>query len=166
MWGATRPFDLIWIQRYISIHAPRVGCDDFLQLASTKRKQFQSTHPVWGATSRPTSNPPAPRGFQSTHPVWGATVQPLILRCSRLLISIHAPRVGCDKCDFIKYVNMTISIHAPRVGCDKRGHPPLSPARFISIHAPRVGCDMAWSTPSTRISISIHAPRVGCDEET
>ena len=56
--------------------------------------------------------------FQSTHPVRGATT----ILCSgqfRFIISIHAPREGCD------YINTTtinglllISIHAPREGCD------------------------------------------------
>ena len=100
----------------ISIHAPRVGSDP--QFSDTPHKleyfnprspcgerpgqpviqaakqQFQSTLPVWGATSRFT---PFASGmlFQSTLPVWGATRNP-----SRLSIfahiSIHAPRVGSD----------------------------------------------------------------------
>ena len=80
-------------------------------------KTFQSTHPVWGATiastvslsggenfnprtpcgvRRPTSSPRAAlMPFQSTHPVWGATGDP-VSRRTFLVISIHAPRVGCD----------------------------------------------------------------------
>ena len=81
------------------------------------RVVFQSTHPVWGATSSAMSratclryfNPRTPCGvrldklvrekrisiFQSTHPVWGAT---LTYDDDHLpeSISIHAPRVGCD----------------------------------------------------------------------
>ena len=79
----------------ISIHAPRVGCDLGGGSISKMLEQFQSTHPVWGATElRPASalrifyfNPRTPCGvrllpqeldtelleFQSTHPVWGAT---------------------------------------------------------------------------------------------
>ena len=34
----------------ISIHAPRVGCDSMPASASSAASQFQSTHPVWGAT--------------------------------------------------------------------------------------------------------------------
>ena len=57
------------------------------------------------------------------------------------LISIHAPRVGCDHLLAAPVDGLSISIHAPRVGCDARPiiagiHGPL-----ISIHAPRVGCD-------------------------
>ena len=35
----------------ISIHAPRVGCDNLLSLLDYTNIKFQSTHPVWGATS-------------------------------------------------------------------------------------------------------------------
>ena len=85
-------------------------------------KPFQSTHPVWGATRgralrrprRSHFNPRtpygvrrcvwgwlrAPRVFQSTHPVWGATVVGCYVQ-KWLIISIHAPRMGCD-CGFIQ----------------------------------------------------------------
>ena len=55
----------------ISIHASRVGCDS-PKVRSPRTSIFQSTHPVWDATTfqciwyRP-------RAFQSTHPVWDAT---------------------------------------------------------------------------------------------
>ena len=125
----------------ISIHAPRVGCDGLYSFAlifssdfnprtpcgvrqprassAMSPPPFQSTHPVWGATtdhrvpSRPPQNfnPRTPCGvrpkppahavgiftFQSTHPVWGAT---------------YAKEGG--------FVGTEISIHAPRVGCDER----------------------------------------------
>ena len=37
--------------RLISIHAPRVGSDPLSRSRSSHRSQFQSTLPVWGATS-------------------------------------------------------------------------------------------------------------------
>ncbi len=86
-------------------------------LKSTGRGEFQSTHPARGATLRSTSvtgtplhfNPRTPRGvrhdrdinadgtvkFQSTHPARGATPT-LSLTFLLTLISIHAPREGCD----------------------------------------------------------------------
>ena len=104
-----------------------------------------------------------------------------------IIISIHAPIVGCDiisSCDFVyiskfqsthpswgatKYNQKSailekISIHAPIVGCDVTSTG--SQARFekISIHAPIVGCDKGHATGYSLISlISIHAPIVGCD---
>ena len=78
---------------------------------------FQSTLPVWGATSlreeitmvRKNFNPRSPCGerllihnhtltskrFQSTLPVWGATILREIPAGTEG-ISIHAPRVGSD----------------------------------------------------------------------
>ena len=34
----------------ISINAPRVGCDYRVQVGAFRKKEFQSTLPVWGAT--------------------------------------------------------------------------------------------------------------------
>ena len=64
------------------------------------------------------------------------------------IISIHAPRVGCDPF-FILYtgVRKGISIHAPRVGCDPSFVSNLDTSQSISIHAPRVGCDLQAGIP-------------------
>ena len=57
-----------------------------------------------------------------------------------------------------------ISIHAPREGCDGRQIDFKIPSS-ISIHAPREGCDCEWVTRNGKIyQISIHAPREGCDD--
>ena len=56
----------------ISIHAPRVGCDDSEARKAYDRMEFQSTHPVWGATTA-AARRDGYSAFQSTHPVWGAT---------------------------------------------------------------------------------------------
>ena len=103
-----------------------------------------------------------------------------------VLISIHAPIVGCDK-DLLKFfddkINFNprthrgvrpsvkkdidkfndISIHAPIVGCDTGLHQAFT--RFvISIHAPIVGCDVEpKGDVGKTLQISIHAPIVGCD---
>ena len=36
----------------ISIHAPRVGCDRIRPCAPERGREFQSTHPGWGATAK------------------------------------------------------------------------------------------------------------------
>ena len=59
-------------ERVISIHAPREGCDATDDTTNTLIVQFQSTHPVRGATTS-----------------WALT-------WLRTVISIHAPREGCD----------------------------------------------------------------------
>ena len=101
---------------------------------------FQSTLPVWGATSAVLRHE-THSIFQSTLPVWGAT--------------------GKKGGAFLGWCQ--ISIHAPRVGSDCRGSV-LAAVFCISIHAPRVGSDPMPSTRKRRCSpISIHAPRVGSD---
>ena len=63
-------------------------------LADEPTLEFQSTHPVRGATSLPVRSRAALL-FQSTHPVRGATGQHRTQSLARY-ISIHAPREGCD----------------------------------------------------------------------
>ena len=103
-----------------------------------------------------------------------------------LLISIHAPRVGCDKAEMTTIDQTRISIHAPRVGCD-RSYGQIPP-RGIYFN-PRTPCGVRPRTTKRNLmmprnfnprtpcgvrqekgcfvhqagSISIHAPRVGCD---
>ena len=58
--------------KYISIHAPHAGCDQFSASFLLADGRFQSTHPMRGATS-------------------------LRFNCIPLChISIHAPHAGCD----------------------------------------------------------------------
>ena len=101
-------------------------------------KQFQSTHPVRGATTHHVHRPP----------------------CTR--ISIHAPREGCDDARASAGTNALISIHAPREGCDYTTVT-INGVTHISIHAPREGCDHIITPNDYDIEISIHAPREGCD---
>ena len=127
---------------HISIHAPRVGRDVALIDCRMGCGGFQSTRPVWGATS--------------------STTRPL----TRCAISIHAPRVGRDAGQPCGGPAQGISIHAPRVGRDPgaaihAGHDPA-----ISIHAPRVGRDPLPPLAVVVPGISIHAPRVGRDNRS
>ena len=71
--GARRsPVSVQRARSAISIHAPRVGRDRMPSMFSVMFGQFQSTRPVWGATTEPDRGRVAGR-FQSTRPVWGAT---------------------------------------------------------------------------------------------
>ena len=63
------------------------------------------------------------------------------------MISIHAPREGCDRNPVQSTRGGHISIHAPREGCDRMGKTNDDIAE-ISIHAPREGCDLANWQPS------------------
>ena len=191
----------------ISIHAPRVGSDPTWSARLPNLKNFNPRSPCGERrlTPRPSQQP---RRFQSTLPVWVATSlhrswtvphrnfnprspcgerHPLQPRQSILgHISIHAPRVGSDMicCSTLIPVD-SISIHAPRVGSDAmvcRASPetfhfnPRSPCgerlgvgrgRWEWIYFnPRSPC--GERRPSIRPwpprpGISIHAPRVGSD---
>ena len=77
-------------------HAPRVGCDPHDEEPMWVYLLFQFTHPVWGATRGQSILPVSGSVFQFTHPVWGATVcREYVVAVD--LVSIHAPRVGCDE---------------------------------------------------------------------
>ena len=101
--------------------------------------------------------------FQSTHPVRGATKH-LTWNDRLKIISIHAPRAGCDVTASLSWLRARH--FNPRTPCGVRHRPPILPPRSaaISIHAPRAGCD-GRKRPRRRwgCSISIHAPRAGCD---
>ena len=84
---------------------------------------FQSTHPVWGATSRRASRSDDTPIFQSTHPVWGATVKRFSIHSRNHNFNPRTP-CGVRLCSTSRTTMATpISIHAPRVGCD-RTRPP------------------------------------------
>ena len=51
VWGATISLCGVLGVSMISIHAPRVGCDEVTAVLKEYTTRFQSTHPVWGATS-------------------------------------------------------------------------------------------------------------------
>ena len=152
-------------------------------------------------------SPLAVMQFQSTHPLRGATWRKGRGQ-HRHLISIHAPLAGCDRdrggfrfrtADFnprtpcgvrrqprdqhglpgrfqsthplrgatfvaaISIASARISIHAPLAGCDMDAMDTVLTYE-ISIHAPLAGCDLRGQHGSMqRLAISIHAPLAGCD---
>ena len=57
--------------------------------------EFQSTRPVWGATMSALSFPVCPYHFNPRAPC-GARRLPSVYLWARVVISIHAPRVGRD----------------------------------------------------------------------
>ena len=145
----------------VSIHAPHAGRDSLRRWMRLSAKRFNPRAPC-GARLRFFLPTPAPMQFQSTRPVWGAT------GCQRefdvrVTVSIHAPRVGRDRCRSCNNGRSRVSIHAPRVGRDMQA---IAAGRFadaVSIHAPRVGRDsdpLSWVHPA---SVSIHAPHAGRD---
>ena len=137
--------------RQISIHAPRVGCDSLIRLFRHAGQKFQSTHPVWGATSGMGSRTQAEE-FQSTHPVWGATVTLAIDSPRESIFQSTHPVWGATSAAYGHGKGSVISIHAPRVGCDflSTSAEPLA-LEFQSTHP-------VWGATSRRASRSDDTP--------
>ena len=124
----------------VSIHAPRVGCDNAWADARSDKQWFQFTHPVWGATCSSDKIP------------------------TSRLVSIHAPRVGCDL--MAPQLSVSVGRFNSRTPCGVRRLVLEALAKLlgVSIHAPRVGCDnLRVYQLHILLAVSIHAPRVGCD---
>ena len=121
-WGATKMPGVEGFYCRISIHAPIVGCDQFINNILLYIIVFQSTHPSWGATDL-------------NYDIY-----------LMLAISIHAPIVGCDleKLDLDR--RLEISIHAPIVGCDKLRELPLQLFSLFQSTHPSWGATRAFSS--------------------
>ena len=94
VWGATQGFYRVYRERAISIHAPRMGCDQESLLQISYVFYFNPRTP-YGVRHGFDFAVMHPLPFQSTHPVWGATRRRKQRR-RQGRISIHAPRMGCD----------------------------------------------------------------------
>ena len=125
-----------------------MGRDDRLNSMSAQGQVFQSTRPVWGATSFSQMSSML-KIFQSTRPVWGATFVFVHPVSQSDIFQSTRPVWGATSHIFYHFWEATISIHAPRVGRDMV-MARLSFSRLISIHAPRVGRDSKFDdfTPS------------------
>ena len=146
----------------ISIHAPRVGCDRSSRAPPWVNGIFQSTHPVWGATSRRASRSDDVPIFQSTHPVWGATCNRKFYGGGLRFQSTHPVWGATFKS--ISHPSAKTRFQSTHPVWGATILPTSNTSRTaISIHAPRVGCDQAELKKYQDAEISIHAPRVGCD---
>ena len=124
----------------ISIHAPREGCDVRTIHRGRIIGYFNPRTPRGVRHDYFTSALPAPQ-FQSTHPARGAT-DPGLTIAPGPIISIHAPREGCDfdVQQEVSYLLGFQSTHPARGATHGLQH--FGAVIFISIHAPREGCDV------------------------
>ena len=108
-------------------------------------------------------NPALTKEFQSTHPVRGAT-QILASTEHNCVISIHAPRAGCDMRNVrVKGGAAKFQSTHPVRGATGLRTLMVSPcAAFQSTHPVR-GATFSVGSVCRVMSISIHAPRAGCD---
>ena len=98
--------------------------------------EFQSTHPARGATYVGALQGIAGQ-FQSTHPARGATSEAL-QKCWSVVISIHAPREGCDgRQDRIKTSRNYFNPRTPRGVRLRSGFFGLNTEQFQSTHPAR-----------------------------
>ena len=131
VWGATPRVKQPHLGWNISIHAPRVGRDSTLDPHQSPPAHFNPRAPC-GARLHAASPPPRSPPFQSTRPVWGATTSSNP-KHHKDGISIHAPRVGRDPC-FRLFSNFYKNFN-PRAPCGARLHhyyPMIKQARFQS----------------------------------
>ena len=126
----------------ISIHTPLAGCDKEITSAGHLSARFQSTRPVWGAT----------------------TLQELEFVGQVMHISIHAPLTGCDAEHIhILFGFHHISIHAPHAGRDSYSNGSLTNEQVFQSTRPVRGATHLINTTMFQVVISIHAPRAGRD---
>ena len=153
------------IGRYleISIHAPRVGSDPYQPPVGRPYSKFQSTLPVWGATSTLLCRYLSYFDFNPRSPC-GERLKRSIPDMDFITISIHAPRVGSDRFPILlRAIRPTISIHAPRVGSDLCACPKYTHQYRFQSTLPVWGATARQEAYRLMQDISIHAPRVGSD---
>ena len=169
----------------ISIHAPRGGSDMRMPRKRISAGNFNPRSP-WGERRRTYSGVSRRKQFQSTLPVGGATLVSMY-SVGPKMISIHAPRGGSDMFTVDKFLGVNISIHAPRGGSDspryigctfRQNFNPRSPwgerpvgavpgtrsAGFQST-LPVGGATLHSMNRYYATAISIHAPRGGSDSK-
>ena len=101
----------------VSIHAPREGCDRERGVCETRYICFNSRTP--GGVRRMGFRDSLDDSlcFNSRTP-GGVRLICLSVLVRRKIVSIHAPREGCDFMISNPRVSSSVSIHAPREGCD------------------------------------------------
>ena len=93
--GATWQEDTLGHLFSVSIHAPREGCDLQAMLSKLDTMRFQFTHPGRGATLTESIIVRLRYSFNSRTP-GGVRLGRDYIVIARALVSIHAPREGCD----------------------------------------------------------------------
>ena len=145
----------------ISIHAPLAGCDAGFAPDWHRDRDFNPRTPC-GVRHLESDQAQTDYQFQSTHPLRGATRPPGQGWGGQTDFN---PRTPCG----VRRANTLITwqnrYFNPRTPCGVR---PLyadfmAMSMDISIHAPLAGCDTQFGFDGEKIEISIHAPLAGCD---
>ena len=105
------------IERRVSIHAPREGCDEGATYTLLSPAVFQFTHPGRGATAYLRVHRRGLHGFNSRTP--GGVRPGVTLVSGRpLTFQFTHPGRGATQCSPGQRDQHQVSIHAPREGCD------------------------------------------------
>ena len=112
--GATVLYPVGGVLYGVSIHAPREGCDLSYLNTNASAQEFQFTHPGRGATAI-SAFCHYGRMFQFTHPGRGATKK-VADKTKKKVVSIHAPREGCDSLSCLSPLLLTTSFNSRTPG--------------------------------------------------
>ncbi len=145
--------------RSISIHAPRVGRDCSRPASSGRPSDFNPRAPC-GARRSIADKQEYHNEFQSTRPVWGATAGTAARSVKKNNFNPRAPCGARPWAAFVASSRVMISIHAPRVGRDYLVLDEVDLGTVISIHAPRVGRD-GYEQPTLANKLNFN-PRAPC----
>ena len=158
MRGATHNLAVLEKRMFISTPAPHEGCDwDFR--ATRPWLEFQLTHSMHGCDRHGRVWRRETCHFNSRTRVGCDKIKWYTNFNSRT----HA---GCDVSREYCNVFMLISIPAPRVGCDATHSSSTLEIRYFNSRALRGVRHHLNKKETPQVSISIHAPRVGCGTTT
>ena len=122
--------------------------------------RFQSTLPAWGATAA-LGAVGGFLAFQSTLPAWGATARATGFSAG-YEISIHAPRMGSDRCR-LKSLKLTFNFNPRSPHGERRLYHSQNVIKvYFNPRSPH-GERRIEGKHTIRTKISIHAPRMGSD---
>ena len=187
-WGATQRGHRSQQEKEISIHAPRMGSDNFPGSRQPHRYGISIHAPRMGSdflyggygVLSIDFNPRSPHGerhlptlasrlflirFQSTLPAWGATSS-CHMRYKSETISIHAPRMGSDDPDPILFTTIiefqsTLPAWGATAILRIVDRSEVFQSTLPAWGATSIGCSEKWGD-----KISIHAPRMGSDSQS
>ena len=146
----------------ISIHAPLTGSDFMLFSSLTLLRDFNPRSP-YGERLLRQKIACRKKQFQSTLPLRGAT-RIKIVEFYHIIISIHAPLTGSDlTAPGWRGGSSTFQSTLPLRGATKATLT-LAVDTVISIHAPLTGSDWRYTPIFHHPAISIHAPLTGSDQ--
>ena len=142
--GATVCWLVVIAYDNVSIHAPREGCDPCWQTSLERRSRFQFTHPGRGATTERLITRHKALSFNSRTP-GGVRLNSGDLVALRPIVSIHAPREGCDRGNpGGKLLTIAFQFTHPGRGATTLNDRQLSYVAFQFTHPGRGATRWAW----------------------